>query len=47
MGLIMKYQYFSKWRRKWIDFPNSPTKGELYLMEKCHYQIRVINKSCK
>lgn len=40
----MKYQYFSKWRRKWIDFPSHPTKGELYSMEKYLYQIRVINK---
>lgn len=32
-------QYFSKWRKEWIDF--SPTKGELISLKKYHYQVRI------
>jgi len=32
------YQYFSKWRKEWIDF--TPTKGQLIQMQNYFYQIR-------
>lgn len=31
-------QYFSKWRKEWIDF--TPTKGQIIQMQKYNYQIR-------
>ena len=31
-------QYFSKWRKEWIDF--TPTKGQLIQMKKYNYEIR-------
>jgi hypothetical protein len=34
----MKYQYFSKWRKIWIDF--EPTKGQLYQLKLYIYEIR-------
>ena len=32
------YQYFSKWRKQWIDF--TPTKGQLIQMKLYFYQIK-------
>jgi len=32
------YQYFSKWRKKWIDF--TPTQGQLIQMKLYFYQIK-------
>lgn len=31
-------QYFSKWRKEWIDF--NPTEGQLIEMKKYKYEIR-------
>jgi hypothetical protein len=31
-------QYFSKWRKEWINF--TPTKGQLIQMKKYNYLIR-------
>lgn len=31
-------QYFSKWRKEWIDF--NPTKGQIIQMKKYNYEIR-------
>jgi hypothetical protein len=31
-------QYFSKWRKEWIDF--TPTEGQLLEMRKYNYQVR-------
>ena len=36
----MIYQYFSKWRKEWIDFKQEPTKGQIHCMNQYHYQIR-------
>lgn len=39
----MTTQYFSKWRKQWIDFKNQPTPpGEIISMKKYYYQIREI-----
>lgn len=39
----MKTQYFSKWRKEWIDFTNQPTtEGEIKEMKKYKYQIREV-----
>ena len=39
----MKTQYFSKWRKEWIDFTNQPTgKGEILSMKKYKYKIRKV-----
>lgn len=32
------YQYYSKWRKEWIDF--TPTKEQLIQMQKYFYKIR-------
>jgi hypothetical protein len=32
-------QYYSKWRKEWIDF--TPTEGELIQLKKYHYEIRI------
>jgi len=34
-------QYFSKWRKEWIDFKIQPGKGELAKLKSYHYQIRI------
>lgn len=34
-------QYFSKWRKRWVDFKTQPGKVELDKMKKYRYQIRV------
>lgn len=31
-------QYFSKWRKCWIDF--APTKGQILEMQKYKYELR-------
>jgi hypothetical protein len=31
-------QYFSKWRKEWIDF--TPTNGQIIQMKKYNYLIR-------
>jgi len=36
--IISKYEYFSKWREKWIEFDVKPTK-DLYLSYKAHFYI--------
>ena len=33
-------QYFSKWRKKWIDFKQPPGQVELTKMKQFHYRIR-------
>lgn len=38
------YQYWSKWKEEWIDFKNQPpSDGEIYLMKKYYYKIRITN----
>ena len=40
---MKKYEYFSKWRKQWIEFKAKPTKEE-FLSYKAHfYQMREIN----
>lgn len=39
----MKYQYFSKWQKKWIDFKKPPTEWELRELKKYYYQIRKVS----
>jgi hypothetical protein len=34
----MKMQYYSKWRKEWIDF--TPTEGQLIQMKKYNYHLR-------
>ena len=34
-------QYFSKWRKKWVDFKTTPGEVELAKMRQYHYQIRI------
>ena len=39
----MRTQYYSKWRKQWIDFENQPTqKGEIEEMKRFKYKIRNI-----
>jgi len=38
---LIKYQYYSKWRKEWIDFTKPPTDLELVKMKDYFYQIRV------
>lgn len=37
---IIQMQYFSKWRKEWIDFKNPPTQGDMYELKKYKYEIR-------
>jgi hypothetical protein len=37
----MTHQYFSKWRKVWIDF--APTEGQIIQLLKYNYEIRKIN----
>lgn len=37
----MVTQYFSKWRKEWVNFKNQPvTDGEIYAMKKYNYKLR-------
>jgi hypothetical protein len=36
----MTHQYFSKWRKIWIDF--APNEGQLIELRKYNYQIKII-----
>ena len=40
------WQYFSKWRKEWVDFNNQPPgEGEIELMTKrSKYKVRTIIK---
>lgn len=39
-------QYFSKWRKEWIDFANQPPNdGELMSMKRFKYEIRTVDNS--
>ena len=40
MAKLMTHQYFSKWRKIWIDF--APTEGQLIQLRKYNYQIKKI-----
>lgn len=37
---VIPKQYFSKWRKKWIDFKIPPGELELKKLRKYHYQLR-------
>ena len=39
---MLIHQYFSKWRKEWIDF--TPTQGQLIQMRSYFYEIRIKNK---
>jgi len=34
------WQYFSKWRKIWVDFKKTPTDEEFKKLKECHYKIR-------
>ena len=38
----LKREYFSKWRRVWIEFRAPPTPGQLAELKKYGYQIRQV-----
>ena len=39
----MKYQYFSKWRKRWCDFITPPTANELEQLKLYQYRVRQVN----
>lgn len=42
----MTYQYFSKWRKEWIDFGNQPPgEGEVSEFKRYKYEMRVLDSN--
>jgi hypothetical protein len=41
----MTTQYFSKWRKEWIDFDHQPPgEGEISEMKRYKYEIREVEE---
>lgn len=41
MTINIRWYYFSKWRKKWVEFKNQPpSDGEIYAMKKYFYEIK-------
>ena len=36
------YEYFSKWRRQWIQFTTQPTEQEFRELLKYNYNVRKV-----